>query len=100
MGMVITYLLYLLISVGITVFVGSALSRSGRTFLLDVFGGNESLPEAVNRLLVVGFYLLNLGFMTLTLRATGQISRARQAVHLRSVHIGEVHLVLRALQFA
>ncbi len=100
MGMGITYLLYLLISVGITVFVGSALSRSGRTFLLDVFGGNESLAEAVNRLLVVGFYLLNLGFMTLTLRATGEISGARQAVQLLSVKIGEMLLVIGALHFA
>ncbi|HLQ53185.1 MAG TPA: hypothetical protein VK162_02805 [Streptosporangiaceae bacterium] len=100
MGMVITYLLYLLISVGITVFVGSALSRSGRTFLLDVFGGNESLAEAVNRLLVVGFYLLNLGFVTLTLRATGEISGARQAVQLLSVKIGEMLLVIGALHFA
>jgi hypothetical protein len=100
MGIVITYLLYLLISVGIMVFVGSALSRSGRAFLRDVFGGDESLAEAVNRLLVVGFYLLNLGFVTLTLRATGDISGARQAVQLLSVKIGEMLLVIGALHFA
>jgi hypothetical protein len=100
MNIVVTYLLYLLISVGITVFVGSALSRSGRAFLLDVFGGNDSLAEAVNRLLVVGFYLLNLGFMTLTLRATGEISGVRQAVQLLSVKIGEMLLVIGALHFA
>lgn len=100
MSMVVTYLLYLLISVGITVFVGAALSRSGRAFLLDVFGGDDSLAEAVNRLLVVGFYLLNLGFVTLTLRATGDISSPRQAVQLLSVKIGEMLLVIGALHFA
>ncbi len=97
---VVTYLLYLLISIGLTVFVGRALSRSGRAFLLDVFGGNDSLAEAVNRLLVVGFYLLNLGFVTLTMRATGSIDGARQALQLLSVKIGEVLLVLGALHFA
>src|SRR6266516_4451376 len=100
MGIVVTYLIYLVISVGITVFVGSALSRSGRAFLLDVFGGDDSLAEAVNRLLVVGFYLLNLGFVTLTLRATGDISSARQPVQLLSVKIGEMLLVIGALHFA
>jgi hypothetical protein len=100
MGFVITYLLYLVVSIGITVFVGLALSRSGRTFLLDIFGGNDSLAEAVNRLLVVGFYLLNLGFVTLTLRATGEITSARQAVQLLSVKIGEMLLVIGALHFA
>ena len=100
MGFVITYLLYLVASIGITVFVGLALSRSGRTFLLDIFDGNDSLAEAVNRLLVVGFYLLNLGFVTLTLRATGEITSARQAVQLLSVKIGEMLLIIGALHFA
>ena len=99
MGTVITYLLYLLISIGITVFVGSALSRSGRAFLLDVFG-DDSVAQAVNRLLVVGFYLLNLGFVTLTLRATGDIGSPRQAVQVLSVKIGEMLLVIGALHFA
>ncbi len=100
MTVIVTYLLYLLIGIGVTVFVGRALSRSGRAFLLDVFGGNQSLAEAVNRLLVVGFYLLNLGFVTLTMRTSGHVDGARQALQLLSAKIGEVLLVLGALHFA
>jgi hypothetical protein len=100
MTVVVTYLLYLAISISLTVFVGHALSRSGRAFLLDVFGGNDSLAEAVSRLLVVGFYLLNLGFVTLTLRTTGDIAGPGQAIQLLSVKIGEVLLVLGLLHFA
>jgi hypothetical protein len=100
MTVIVTYLLYLVISIGLTVFVGHALSRSGRAFLLDVFGGNDSLAEAVNRLLVVGFYLLNLGFVTLTMRTSGDIGSARQAIQLLSVKIGEVLLVLGLLHLA
>ncbi len=44
------------------------LSRNGQVFLEDVFAGSEALAHAVNRLLVVGFYLLNLGFVSLYLR--------------------------------
>ena len=90
MGVVLTYLIYLLISIGLTVGVGWALARSGRTFL----------REAVNRLLVVGFYLLNLGFVTLTMRTPGTIDGARQGFQILSVKIGEVLLVLGALHFA
>ena len=100
MSVILTYLIYLLISVGLTVGVGWALARSGRTFLLDVFGGNDSLAEAVNRLLVVGFYLLNLGFVTLTMQTSGNIADARQGLQLLSVKIGEVLLVLGVLHFA
>ena len=100
MSVVLTYLIYLLISIGLTVGVGWALARSGRTFLLDVFDGNDGLADAVNRLLVVGFYLLNLGFVTLTMQMSGNIDGARQGLQLLSVKIGEVLLVLGALHFA
>jgi len=79
MGAVVTYLVYLVISVSLTVGAGLALSRSGRVFLRDVFGGDQALAEAVNRLLVVGFYLLTLGFVVLAMRPSGDISSVRQA---------------------
>jgi hypothetical protein len=92
-----TYLLYLLISTGLTIVVGTGLARSGRAFLLDVFNGNDTLARAVSRLLVLGFYLLSLGFVTLTMRSGGQISSSRAGLQLLSVKIGEVLLVLGAL---
>ena len=100
MNMVGTYLLSLVICTGLTVLVGTGLARSGRAFLLDVFGGNDTLARAVSRLLVLGFYLLSLGFVTLTMRTTGDITSARQAIQLLSVKIGEVLLVLGLLHFA
>ena len=97
MDIVGTYLLYLLISTGLTVMVGTGLARSGRAFLLDVFGGNDTLARAVSRLLVLGFYLLSLGFVTLTMRTGGDIASARAGLQLLSVKIGEVLLVLGVL---
>ncbi len=97
MDIVGTYLLYLLISSGLTVVVGIGLHRSGRAFLLDVFGGNDSLAKAVSRLLVLGFYLLSLGFVTLTMRTGGDITSARAGLQLLSVKVGEVLLVLGVL---
>jgi hypothetical protein len=100
MGIAVTYVVYLLISVALTVFVGSALSRSGRIFLLDVFGGQAAPAQAASRLVVVGFYLLNLGFVTLTMRMSGEIGSPRQAIQVLSVKIGEVLLVLGGLYLA
>jgi hypothetical protein len=97
---VLTDLIYLLISIGLTIGVGWSLARSGRVFLLDVYHGDADLAEAVNRLLVVGFYLLNLGFVTLTMQTSGNISSAGQGLQLLSVKIGEVLLVIGALHFA
>jgi hypothetical protein len=100
MGIVVTYLAYLAVSVSLTVFVGSALSRSGQIFLLDVFGGHPVPARAASRLMVVAFYLLNLGFVTLTMRMSGEIGSARQVIQVLSVKIGEVLLVLGGLYLA
>ncbi len=60
-----TYLSYLLISIALTVWVAKTLHQNGRIFLVDSFLGNEALADSINHLLFVGFYLVNLGFVTL-----------------------------------
>ena len=97
MGALVTYSVYLAISVSLTIGAGLVLSRSGQVFLRDVFGGDEALAKAVNRLLVVGFYLLVLGFVVLAMRPSGQITSIGQAAGVLSVKVGEVLLVLGAL---
>jgi hypothetical protein len=94
---VATYVVYLLISVALTVWVGRTLFRNGRLFLVDVFDGNERLADAVNRLLLVGFYLLNLGFVTLFLRVQDDVVGLRGSFDTLSVKVGTVLLVLGAI---
>ncbi|MGW6456036.1 hypothetical protein ACWF94_08920 [Streptomyces sp. NPDC055078] len=91
---VVAYIVYLLISVALTVWVARTLSRNGRIFLSDVMHGNEKLAEAVNHLLVVGFYLVNLGFVALYLRVAETVRDARGLFDALSVKLGVVLLVL------
>ena len=93
------YVAYLLIAVPITVWVASTLSHNGRVFLADVFGSNQELADAVNRLLVVGFYLLNLGFVMLYLRGGGEVADLTGLFETLSVKIGIVMLVLGVIHF-
>ena len=83
-----TYVAYLLVAVPLTVWVASTLSRHGRVFLADVFEGGQDLAHAVNRLLVVGFYLLNLGFVSLFLRSGGEVADLSGLLERLSVKIG------------
>ncbi|TDW17946.1 hypothetical protein [Kribbella kalugense] len=94
---VTTYLVYLAIAVPLTIWVARTLSRNGRIFLVDVFHGNEDFADAVNRLLVVGFYLINLGFVTLFLRGGDAVVDARELFEQLSVKLGTVMLVLGGL---
>ncbi|MBP2389692.1 hypothetical protein [Aeromicrobium fastidiosum] len=94
-----TYLAYLLTAVPITVWVATTLSRNGRVFLSDVFHGEDGLADAVNRLLVVGFYLINLGFVMLYLRGGSDVDDLTGLIEALSVKIGVVMLVLGAIHF-
>jgi len=91
---VITYLVYLLISVGLTVWVARILSRSGQEFLTTVFAGNSSLAHSINQLLVIAFTLLNLGYILLNLKITAEISSIRESIEVLSAQVGLVLLVI------
>jgi hypothetical protein len=97
--MVITYALYLAVSIGLTVWVARTLFKNGRVFLVDVFHGNESLADSVNHLLVVGFYLINLGYVSLALRLGYEVETARQSIEALSWKVGLVLLVLGGMHF-
>jgi len=96
---VITYLVYLLISISLTVWVARTLFRNGRVFLLTVFRDREALADSVNHLLVVGFYLLNLGFVSLFLRLGYEVADTRASIEALSQKVGLVLLVLGAMHF-
>jgi len=95
--LVLTYLAYLAISIPVTLWVGSTLRRNGRVFLLDVFDGDEELSSAVNHLLVVGFYLVNLGYVSFALKVGYDVTDARGAIEALSLKVGAVVLVLGVL---
>ncbi|MFE4964967.1 hypothetical protein [Streptomyces sp. NPDC056660] len=90
----IAYVIYLLVSIGLTIWVARTLSRHGRIFLSDVLHGNEQLADAVNHLLVVGFYLVNLGFVALYLHTSDTVDDTREIFEALSAKLGVVLLVL------
>jgi hypothetical protein len=61
----ITYIVYTALSIALTVWVGRTLFSNGRIFIIDSFKGNIEMADAVNKLLLVGFYLINFGFVSL-----------------------------------
>ncbi|UWZ83660.1 hypothetical protein [Occallatibacter riparius] len=99
MYVVACYLSYLALSICLTIWVARTLHRSGRIFLLDALHGNEPLADSVNQLLVVGFYLINIGYIALALKTQDPLSNIRQVIELESTKIGVVLLILGAMHF-
>ena len=96
---VTTYLVYLAISIALTIWVAHTLHKNGRIFLVDVFHGNEALADSVNHLLVVGFYLINLGYVSMALKLGYVINNTQEGIEALSVKIGMVLLVLGGMHF-
>lgn len=69
---VLTYLIYLPVVAGLTLYVARALFRNGRVFMLDIFKGKVDIADATNRLFEVGFYLVNLGFALRIMQVGGR----------------------------
>ena len=93
------YLLYLVWSVGTTIWVARTLHKNGRVFLVDAFGGSAELADSVNHLLVVGFYLINVGFVALALRSDAKPYDLVAAIEFFSTKIGWVLVVLGGMHF-
>ena len=94
-----TYIIYIALSIPLTIWVAQTLHKNGRVFLIDSFRGNERLADSVNHLLVVGFYLINIGYVALALKESIAPTDIRQVLETVSRKIGVVMLVLGAMHF-
>lgn len=95
-----TYVVYLAISVALTVWVARTLHARGRLFLVRNFKGEESLADSVNDLLVVGFYLINFGYVALALKYGDKPADLQGAIEFLATKVGLVLLILGGMHFA
>lgn len=95
----IAYVAYLALSIALTVWVARTLRVCGRPFLVQVFHGGESIADAVNQLLVVGFYLINAGLIGITLREHVNVTDLKTCIELASCKIGRTILILGVMHF-
>jgi hypothetical protein len=99
MYIVACYIVYLAVSLAVTVWVAQTLRKNGRSFLIDAFHGNGQLADSVNHLLVVGFYLINVGYVALAMRTGDPVPTLRSAIELVCDKLGVVLIVLGLMHF-
>ncbi len=97
--LLLSYLIYVVVAVGLTVWLANTLFRNGAIFLFDVFADQPATANAVNHLLVVGFYMLNLGWAFLIIRSD-QPENAAHAVEILATKLGMLLFSLGLIHFA
>lgn len=98
----LVYLPYAAIAVTLTIWLARTISRHGEVFLESVFPARPDLAHAVNHLLVIGFYLVNLGWALLLMRSdeAGRVTSPTAAVELLATKLGTLLLLLGVAHFA
>lgn len=94
-----TYTVYVITSIVLTVWVAKTLFKNGKVFLIDIFHGNKELADSVNNLLLVGFYLINIGYAIYTLQEYNPIANWQQVIERLSIKIGVIILILGCMHF-
>ena len=93
------YLPYIVVAVTLTIVLARVLARHGGVFLASVFPDQPQLATAVNQLLVVGFYLANLGGALLNIAAAAPLDAAA-AIETFATKVGALLVILAAVHFA
>ena len=93
------YITYIAISILVTILVSRTLSKNGEIYLIDGFNGNAELAKSVNHMLVVGFYLLNIGFVLLRLQTGNTIVNIEEMIIYLSSSIGLILVILGLAHF-
>lgn len=96
---IISYIIYIPITIALTVWVAMTLFNNGRIFLVDICHGKEELADSINKLLVVGFYLINIGYAIYTLRIVNDITSVQMIMEKLSFKIGTIILILGCMHF-
>lgn len=95
----LAYIIYLLITYLITVRVGFIFYRNGRVFILDLLQQNVPLADAINRILLIGYYLVNLGYAALMISTWSTIVNWTALLLSITVMTGKILLTLAVMHY-
>ena len=93
-----TYLAYLVVCVGVTIWVATTLRKHGVEFLVHREEDRDRTRSLVH-LLIVGFYLINFGMISFALKAENVVTDMQTGIELISTKVGTVLVILGAMHF-
>ena len=96
---ILAYIIYLLFTYLITVKVGKVLFKNGRIFILSILKDDEELTDFINKILLVGYYLMNLGYATIMVRFWKTIYNTTELVASVSTMTGRIVLSLAVMHY-
>ena len=94
----IGYLIYIPLTMFITIYVGKQCHMHGLIYVKSAFS-NDDLANSVNNLLLIGYYLVNIGYAIMGIQSWEYITSAHQLISDISLHLGSIILILALLHY-
>lgn len=94
MNQLLSYFVYIPITLYITIWVGKNLHQNGRHLIQEAFGESSQWTDPINKTLLVGYYCLNFGLALVKIRAWPSVHENADFVLYLAKNIGDVLLVL------
>ncbi len=96
---IVAYIIYLFITYIITVRVGKIFYKNGRHYILSIVHGDEQLTDFINKILLAGYYLMNLGYATIMISLWKTITSFSNLIASVSSMTGRILLSLAIVHF-
>ncbi len=94
----IGYFIYIPITIFITIYLGKQCHTHGLIYVKSAFS-NDDLANSVNNLLLIGYYLVNIGYAIMGIQNWEFITSAHQLFSDISAHLGSIILILALLHY-
>jgi len=95
----IAYTMFLAITIYIIVVVGQICYRNGNIYVLSLVPGHQELCTRINRILLTGYYLVNLGYTATTLTRWQRIETGNGFVEVLANRTGFIIILLAVLHY-
>jgi len=94
----LTYCIYTPIILFITIRVGWLFYKNGAVFLQKIFD-NHSITKTINKLLLTGYYLVNIGYSVIMISFWEVVESVDGVVHSITTRTGIIMLFLAVLHY-
>jgi hypothetical protein len=95
----IVNLLYLLIAVNTIYFLGKSLNKHGEHFLRAIFKDRMEIVLPVNKILLIGFYLVNIGLILLFHSVQEDTYTLGNIIQYLAIKIGITYIVIAVMHY-
>lgn len=96
---ILAYFIFAAVTSYIIVWVGKLFHRNGRIFIRALFDGRDDLTDTTNNLLLVAYYLFNIGYAILQFNMWDNVSEWQQLISSVATKTGLLVLILAGLHY-